>query len=227
MGLGFVAAQVNLRLQHGALDGEPGLSLADVEAAFHGRAGYSIVTSKIDGGSMEKYIPRPSDRGVLFAWVESGASEAEFEAPAEVLDRLCVRCHHPGGEMAGVPFASSRADGASFQLVEPVTAPDGGMSWSALARSSHAHLFGMGTLYALAGLVFLMTDTRPRWKGICVALPFVAMLLDIGCWWLTKLHAGFAVGVVAGGGLLGVAFAALVLRPLWELVTPGRQPDAS
>ena len=46
--------------------------------------------------------------------------------------------------------------------------------------------------------------------------------MDIGCWWLTKLHAGFALGVVAGGALLGLAFAVLVLRPLWEILTPGR-----
>lgn len=227
MGAGFVVAQVNVRLQHAGLDGQPGLSLDDVVAAFHGRAGSTVLTSKIGpGGSMERYIPRPEDRDVLEAWVEAGADESEFEAPAAVLERLCVRCHNPLGEMSAAPFAEARSKPPSAELVAAVTVPDTGMSYLSLARSSHAHLFGMGVLYALAGLVFLMTDAGPAVKTAVVASPFVAMFVDIGCWWLTKLHAGFAVGVVAGGVLLAAAFGVLVLWPLWELATPAPHHDA-
>jgi hypothetical protein len=223
MGAGFAAAQVNLQLQHAGLDGRAGLSLDDVVIAFHGREGSTVLTTKIGpGGSMARYIPRPRDREVLESWVASGAGEQGFEEPADVLQRLCVRCHNPLGEMPGVPFAPSRAEPPSLDLVAAVTGPDTGVSYLSLARSSHAHLFGMGVLYALAGLVFLLTDARPRTKALTAAAPFVAMFLDIGCWWLTKLHAGFAVGIVAGGALLGLAFAVLILRPLWELCTPGR-----
>ena len=125
--------------------------------------------------------------------------------------------------MPQVPFAASRSEGATQELVLPMTAPDRGMSYLSLARSSHAHLFGMGVLYALAGLAFLLTETSPRTKAVVVALPFLAMFVDIGSWWLTKLSPAFAVGVIAGGALLGVAFAILILRPLWELLTPGRR----
>lgn len=224
MGVGFVAAQVNNQLTHADRDGEPGLSVADVVIAFYGKEGSTTLTSKIGpGGSMAKYIPRPADLEVVRSWVASGAEQDGFADTAAVLDRLCVRCHNPQGEMAQAAFAESRAVGASYDLVAPFTAPDTGMSYSALARSSHAHLFGMGVLYALAGLVFLMTDLRARAKSLLIALPFAAMALDIGSWWLTKLHPGFAWGVIVGGSTLGVAFAILVLLPLWEMWGPPRR----
>ncbi len=217
MGAGFLAAQVNVHLQHGGLDGEPGLSYGDVVAAFAGDPESTVLTAKIaPGGSMARYIPRPDDRATLEAWVVAGAQAETFEEPSEVLARLCVRCHNPLGEMPQAPFAASRSEPPSPELVAAVTGPDSGKSYLSLARSSHAHLFGMGVLHALAGLIFLMTDTRPRTKALVVAAPFVAMFLDVGCWWLTKLHPGFAVGVVAGGVLLGVAYAVLIVRPLWE-----------
>ena len=52
----------------------------------------------------------------LAGWVGSGAPEDGFPAAASVLDRLCIRCHNPGGEMSHVPFARSRAEGAQFDL---------------------------------------------------------------------------------------------------------------
>lgn len=219
---GFAAAQVNLRFAHAGLDGEEGLSYDDVVAAFHGRPGHALLTSKIDGGSMERYVPRPADKQVLLDWVAAGASEGAFEAPAAVLDRLCVRCHHPGGEMAQVPFAESRSEGPSFELVSATTVPDTGISYASLARSTHAHVFGMGVLFALAGLVFLGTDVAPRWKTLVVVSPYGAMVVDIGCWWLTKWEPAFAAGIMVGGAAMAAAVAVLVLRPLWELVTPAR-----
>jgi len=221
MALGFVAAQVNLRLRQAGLDGEAGLSYDDVVFAFHGKPGSTLLTTKIDpGGSMHQYIPQPEDRETVHDWVGAGAPEHGFEPVQGVMDRLCIRCHHPGGQMPQVAFATSRAAGASYDRIEPLTLPDRGMSRVRLAQSSHAHLFGMGVLFALAGGVFLLTDAGGTAKGLAVSLPFAALFLDVGCWWLTKADAVFAYGVIAGGVLLAVAFAVLILRPLWELWGP-------
>lgn len=218
MGLGFGAAQFNLLLQHGPLDGKPGLSYDDVVAAFHGLPGSTTLTSKIGpGGSMRRYIPMPEDQAVVEKWVETGAGGESFEAPKQVLDRLCVRCHNPGGAMPQARLAASRAEGARYDLVSAFTGPDQGMSTLSLARSSHAHLFGMGVLYAIAGVIFMGSSAKARLKAVVVSLPFVAMFIDIGCWWLTKMSPGFAVGVMAGGGLLAVAFGVLILWPLCDL----------
>ncbi len=217
---GMAAAHVNLHLQHAGRDGKPGLSYDDVVAAFHGNPDRTLLAAKIDGGSMERYVPRPVDQLALLEWAAAGAEEPAFEPAKEVLDRQCVRCHHPAGEMASVPFAPSRRAGSEHAMVTNVTGPDPGTSLPTLARSSHAHLFGMGTLFALTGLIVLGTDLRARWKALLAVLPYVAMFMDIGCWWLARLAPEFALGVVGGGALMGLAVAAQVGRSVFELITP-------
>lgn len=225
---GFVAAQVNLRLQHEAADGEPGLSYSDVVAAFHGRPGASLLTSKISpGGSMAEHLPSATDRDVIWRWVASGAAKSEFAPVSEILSRRCIRCHNPGGKMRQVPFAESREQAPVYELVQPLTAANTGMSWASLAKSSHAHLFGLATLFAVAGWVFLGTRAPERLKAAAVSLPFAALLIDVGSWWLTKLHAAFAAGIVAAGALMGVAFAVLIAWPLWEMWGPRRRPSSA
>lgn len=225
LGAGFVAAQVNLRLQHELADGEPGMTFEDVVTSFHGRPGDSLLTAKVSpGGSMAKHLPNPADRAALRTWVADGAREDAFAPVAEVLGRRCVRCHNPGGEMRHVPFAASREQAPEFRLVRPLAEASGGMSWAALARSSHAHLFGLATLFAVAGWVFTETSASSRVKAVAVSLPFAALLLDVGSWWLTKIDVRFAVGIVAGGVLMAGAFALLILWPLWDLWVPRRRP---
>lgn len=220
---GFVVAHVNLHLQHAALDGDPSLTVTDVQYAFHGRPGSTLITTKISpGGSMYEYIPRPADRETIEQWVRDGAVEGAFPPVGQVLDRLCVRCHSPGGKMPGVPLAASRSGGAEFELAKPLTAPDTGVSRLALARSSHAHLFGMGMLFAASGAVVLFSDLRPRAKAVLVTVPFVFVLLDVGGWWLTKFDPAAAPVVVAAGGGLTLAAACQFGRSLWELWTPRR-----
>jgi len=227
MATGFVAAQVNLRWQHGGLDGEPGLSYDDVVFAFHGNPDSTVLTSKIGpGGSMRPYIPLPVDQEAVRSWVEGGSREEGFPQVKPVLDRLCVRCHNPGGVMSTASFGSTRSDGVTHEDIQRYVGPDRGMSHQALARSTHAHLFGMSVLYALAGLVFVGTRTKRRTKVVFVSLPFMAMFIDIGCWWLTKANPAFAGGVIVGGGLLGLSFAVLIIWPMWDMWGPRRTAPA-
>lgn len=221
---GFGAAQANLHLQHASADGEPGLSYQDVVATFHGTAESSLLVSKIaPGGSMAKHLPLAEDRQRITDWVRSGALEAAFPPVGEVLARRCVRCHSPGGEMRQVPFAASRDRLPEFARVRPLAEPGALMSEASLAKSSHAHLFGMGTLFAVAGWLFLAAEP-PSWLRVPgVSLPFVAMLLDVGCWWLARLDASFAAGIVAGGALLTLSFGVLLAWPLWRLWGPSAQ----
>ena len=50
------------------------------------------------------------------------------------------------------------------------------------------------TLAAVTAAGGLGTDVAARWKTIVVVLPYGAMLVDIGCWWLTKWEPAFAAG---------------------------------
>jgi hypothetical protein len=55
-------------------------------------------------------------------------------------------------------------------------------------------------------------------KCTIVALPFVAVILDISSWYLTKLYHPFAWVVMLAGGLMGMCFAfmwAVTMYQLW------------
>lgn len=225
---GFGAAQLNLRLQHAGADGDPGLSYRDVVTTFHGTPESALLVSKISpGGTMSKHLPLTEDRKVITNWAMAGARESGFGPIAEVLARRCVRCHNPGGEMRQVPFTAARDRPPDFSRVAALAEPGPLMSEASLAKSTHAHLFGMGTLFAVAGWLFLSSDPPARLRICGVSLPFAAMFLDIGCWWLARVHEGFAAGIVAGGALLALSFGLLIAWPLWHLwgARGGRDAD--
>ncbi|PCI02036.1 MAG: hypothetical protein COB79_03045 [Zetaproteobacteria bacterium] len=43
------------------------------------------------------------------------------------------------------------------------------------------------------------------WKRIAVVIPFVAIIIDIMAWYVTKVVPGFAYVVVISGGLMGLS----------------------
>ena len=217
---GLAAGEGNVLASVADADGKPGLSMEDLRVTYHGRPGWTLLASKVDGGSMEKHVPIPSERKVLLDWARNGARLEEFDGARKVLDARCVKCHAPGGEKEDAPFAASRESGASHALVSRVTAPDHGMSASKRATTTHAHLFGMGMLFLLLGAIFLLTNTRRETKAVVVAAPFLGMFLDIGSWWLAILSPAFVWTVVLGGAVTGVAALVLILRPLWEMWGP-------
>lgn len=219
-GAGFVAAQVNLRATHGMADGQPGLSVEDVRRVFSGRPGWSLLAAKVDGGTMERHVPVASEKEILVAWANGGARREEFAPAREVLERRCLKCHAPGKQKEDRPFTRSAEAGADWDLVRAYTIPDGGMTVAALARSTHAHLFGMSVLFVLLGAVYLMSDAGKRNQCVVVSLPFLAMFMDVGCWWLARVNPLFCWGIVVGGGLMAMAVAYEIGRPLWELWGP-------
>lgn len=216
----LAAGEGNVLASHAAADGRPGLSMEDLRRVFHGRPGWTLIASKIDGGSMEKHVPVPSERKVILDWARGGAPREGFDPVAKVLDLRCVKCHSAGGEKEGSPFAEIREAGARYDLVVRYAAPDRGMSLAARTTTTHAHLFSLSVLLGLLGFVFLFTNTRPRVKTAAVVLPFAGMFVDVGCWWLAMASPAFVAGIVAGGALLAAGILVLVVRPLWEMWGP-------
>jgi hypothetical protein len=220
LALGVVAGQANVWFTHGDADGQPGLTVNDLERAFHGRPGWTLLASKIDGGSMERHIPIPSERKTVLDWANSGASLEGFTDVRPVLQRRCVKCHAPGKEKADRPFADSAEAGPVFEKVKLYTQPDRGMSNAALATSTHAHLFGFSLLFLALGLIFCMTNTTKRTKIILVSLPFIGVFLDIGSWWAAKWDRAFVYVIIAGGAIMVIGVVASATRSLWEMWGP-------
>ena len=51
--------------------------------------------------------------------------------------------------------------------------------------------------------MFALAETPIRFRAGLVTLPYIAIISDVGSWWLTKLSTTFAGVVLVGGALIG------------------------
>ncbi|MFQ5519603.1 MAG: hypothetical protein ACE5E3_06350, partial [Mariprofundus sp.] len=58
---------------------------------------------------------------------------------------------------------------------------------------------------------------RPIVKRITVIIPFLAILIDILSWYITKFIPGFSFVVVISGGLMGLSLAVQILVSLYQM----------
>jgi hypothetical protein len=78
-------------------------------------------------------------------------------------------------------------------------------------------LFGISIIFLLTGTIFALSGV-PSWLRITlIVLPYLAIVADIGSWWLTKLEPVFAYVVIIGGALMGAALAGQILISLWDM----------
>ncbi len=87
-GAGYVVAGVNLYLTYHLTDGDPGLTLADLRRAFYGNRENTKLASKIDGGSMEQFLPRAGDKEKILSWIQDGPRSRHMRGPC---GRSCSR----------------------------------------------------------------------------------------------------------------------------------------
>ena len=231
IGVGYLMAISYLFLVDVQPHQQMGMGLVSgIEMKYHGAVGGSRLEAALQGIMADKLSP--SDRDRILRWVRGGAPEAEmpmnrmpmstahdgapeggYAAVKPIFDNNCVPCHNPSSGLQIPPLAS-------FQDIQKLTQSDTGQSVMQLARVSHIHLFGIGMIFLLTGIVFSLSET-PIWLRISlVVLPYLAILADIGSWWLTKFIPVFGIVVIVGGALMGVALAGQILISLWEMWLP-------
>ncbi|KAA3610859.1 MAG: hypothetical protein DWQ01_08095 [Planctomycetota bacterium] len=197
---GWVTATVNLYMAYAPLDGQQGMSAADVTIHYYGDRSQNRFTTFLHGSMLENLSDPDKDLQVLHDWALAPGLE-DFDAAAHremfetrifpVLDEDCLLCHEPGGKAEYAPMES-------YEQVLPMLEPDRGPSTMMLARSSHYHLIGMGTLALLTGLLaFAFLPARPA--GILSCLSIFGLLMDVAGWWLTR-ETGWAAPIVMAGG---------------------------
>lgn len=175
---------------------------------YYGRRG----DTRIEGvlrGSMGVYLDAV-EKKLISEWVESGASAEGFPGVKLIIDKNCVRCHNPASGRGIVPLTT-------YAEVKTVTNVDLGESIKGLARVSHVHLFGISLIFINSGFIFSLSSINRRLKLVIMVTPFLAILTDIGSWWFTKYKPVFAYTVIAGGALMGLALAAQITVPLYEM----------
>jgi hypothetical protein len=75
----------------------------------------------------------------------------------------------------------------------------------------------MSFIFLLTSGIFVLSEIPVRWRAFLVAIPFVAIWMDIGSWWFTKVEPFFAYTVITGGVLMGISLAVQILLPLYEM----------
>ena len=210
IGIGYLFALAHTFYSHAGRDGEPGLSVEDVKIAYYGEHQQTRLGAALNG-SMGGMLEFPEQKQIIFDWIEGGADEAVFnDKIAPVLNENCIGCHSAEADMGLPPFTT-------YQEVLALTKTDTGASIQSLVRVSHIHLFGIAFILFFVGRIFILCEMPVLLKRITVAIPFIAILLDIMSWYATKAIPGFAYVVVVAGGLMGISLTIQILVSLYQM----------
>jgi len=211
LGLGYLFALIYLfHTYAGRAGGNPMmLSYKDILTAYTGSGKGSRLESALRG-PMSTMLPR-DEAALLIGWVQDGAQRDRYDSEIRpILDKRCMSCHD--GSNPHIPNLSG------YDNLQKVTEQDTGTDVFTLVRVSHIHLFGLTFIFFVMGYMYSHAYVRPVWfKCVVVATPFVAVVLDISSWYLTKLYHPFAWVVLLSGTLMGLSFAFMWVVTMYQL----------
>ena len=118
--------------------------------------------------------------------------------------------------MAGKKFKDAPLD--TFAHISKFTKGDEGMDVGRLLMLSHVHLLGMGMMFLLSGAAVAMTQFSMKLRCLIIVGGLGSVLIDIFGWWSVKYGgAPFSPEVMAGGGLMAIAFGASILAAFYDM----------
>jgi cytochrome c5 len=208
-GVGYLLGFTNIYLSYSPVDQKPGMSLQDISRSFYGERGSTKLDKAIDG-SMRQYFAGDAEHQAMKEWLAGGAKESEFQKVKPVFESSCNSCHSAEAAVADVVTAD-------YADLAPLLKQDTGKSVSRLVSLSHTHV--LATLPVIFVLVFIFSFARypEALKGLVMVFSSLAILLDVGSWWLAKLSPALAILVILGGVSLAVSFLALIVLSFVDL----------
>jgi len=211
LGMGYLFALIYLFHTYAGRAGgsKMMLSYQDLVVAYSGSGKGSRLESALRG-PMSNMLP-PDEVGAIVAWVQDGTNRARYEREIKpLLERRCLSCHDGSNPHL--------ANLSTYDNLKKVTEQDTGADIFTLVRVSHIHLFGLTFIFFIMGFMYSHAYVRPVWfKCTVVALPFVAITLDVGSWYFTKLYHPFAWAVMLGGAIMGLCFAFMWVTTMYQL----------
>ncbi len=211
LGLGYLFGLLNIYFTYaGRAGGNPVmLSYEDIVAGYSGSEKGSVLESALNG-SMSTML-RTDERAVILKWLRDGAGAPAYAAEIKpIVDQRCLTCHD--GRNPRLPSFTT------FEGVSKVTTQDAGASIETLVRVSHIHLFGVTFIFFIVGLAFTHAYVRPVWlKCAIIAVPFLAIVIDVSSWYLIKRFHPFAWVDIGAGVAMAACFAAMWLTTLYQM----------
>jgi len=209
LGVGYLFATIYIFASHAGRDGNPALSVDDIIIAYSGSKSDTRLEAALKG-PMANMLPQ-AERDEIVAWVRRGALKEEYASSVKsITENRCSACHD--GKNPHLPNLMG------FDNLSKVIEIDTGMDIFTLVRVSHIHLFGITFIFFIVGIIFCHAYIQPLWlKCIILITPFLAILLDIGSWYLTKLYPPFAWVVMISGGVMGLVLAIQILTSIYQM----------
>jgi hypothetical protein len=130
-----------------------------------------------------------------------------------IFNDRCVRCHKVGGGKAEKYPLDSYEHLQKYLVVNESQA----IPKETLIQSTHVHLLSFAMLYGLSGLIFAFTSFPGIIRLVIAPLPLVAQVVDVACWWLTRLDPRYADGIIIAGGVVGAGVGLHILLGLFDM----------
>jgi hypothetical protein len=225
--IGLAASGYHLVEHHQNRDEQPGVSMVDLEGAYHGVHTTSLLLEALERGHPSEL--EAGERTLLVTWLKGSRISEDYDslelgdaAPAELLATRCMACHSRAavqGEHKDAGVALEYWEDVSriafSKRVEPVPV-------KVLAASTHAHALSLAAMSAVIGALLLATRFG-AWlrNGLC-AVAGLALLGDLSAWWLARSSPAWTVAIVIAGAAYAISTALSLLLILAEVWLPRR-----
>jgi len=217
IGIGYLAALTYMFFSEVKPHAEQGLSLVQgVTQKYRGTRDNTVFEVSLRGAMGQGLSTLEKD--LLLRWVQDGASADGYKKISNIIDEKCANCHN-----GTTPIPPLR----TFEDVTKLTEVTPGPTWERLARVSHIHLFGISFIFLMTGAIFAFSTVPLKIRLPIIVLPYVAIWLDIGSWWVTHWESFFAFAVVTGGALMGLSLGAQIVISLWDMWFSRTKPIAA
>ncbi len=209
IGMGYMFALVYVYASDAGRDGNPALTVEDIQMSYRGSSEGTRLESALRG-PMSAMLS-VDERILIEGWISGGAVKDEYETLIQpIVAQNCLDCHDGGN-----PHLDN-LDG--FDNIQSVVEQDTGTDLFTLVRVSHIHLFGVTFIFFIMGFIFSHAYVRPLWlKSLVVFTPFICIAADVSSWYFTKLFAPFAWVVMIAGGVMALCFACMWLVSMYQM----------
>lgn len=172
---------------------------------------------------------REAERQALIAWIEAGSTKETYDAdvfplPAGFdpthLHRNLLTESDPLALGMGRNAPRPKPPGEKTPQERWDDAKDKQINVEHLTQSTHAHLLSFSMLWALTGIVFAFSNNSYFLRCLLSPIVLIAQVLDISCWWLSRLDGigpYFALAILGTGGIVGMGVGAHITLSLWSM----------
>lgn len=224
---GFAASLAYIQQFYSPKDEDPSLTMTDLKGAYHGVEAPSKLLEALNRGHPETL--KDPERRVLVEWLGGTRISEDYDrldlgdkAPAEIISRECLSCHarkaapaHPIADTVPLDYFDDAKKIAFSKSLSPAPA-------SILVVSTHAHALSLGCVTLAVGALLMMTSW-PRFVRVCMpSVAALALLVDLGSWWLARDNVRWVYAIAAAGGVYNALMVLGLLAIIVDVMLPRR-----